>query len=67
MTQIEELQIELQENRELLATCIAYGDTKGVSVQRKVIALIERKINEYNLFHSSFLEILGERYGYDYY
>lgn len=46
MTQLEELENDLQDNRELLAECERENDAKGVMLQKKVIDAIERKIAE---------------------
>lgn len=67
MTQIEELQIELQENRELLAELESSRDAQGIFTQNRVIKMIERKLSECQLPSSYELEIANERYGYDFY
>lgn len=67
MSRLEELQIEKQENQEILAECIAEKDTKGISIQKRIIRIIEKEIEELLLPSSYELEAAGERYGYDYY
>ncbi|WP_431422209.1 hypothetical protein [Bacteroides hominis] len=46
MTQLEELENDLQDNRKLLVECERENDAKRVMMQQKVIDAIERKIAE---------------------
>lgn len=46
MTRLEELENDLQDNKELLAECERENDAKGVKLQKKVIDKIKCMIAE---------------------
>lgn len=46
MTHLDKLREELEENLELLRGCVVENDQQGISIQKKVIRMIEREIEE---------------------